>query len=122
MKITLITLLLASALHAAPVAVSPSLIDSPQTGGLEFKSLSALSFGPGGLLLVAEPGSASIVAIQTGDVGPEVKALASPVSDIGSVIAGGLWQGFGSEATFLAGAAFAVIAALGLIPLRHKLA
>jgi hypothetical protein len=90
MKTTLFTLLLASALHAAPVAVSPSLIDSSQTGGLEFKSLSALSFGPGGLLLVAEPGSASIVAIQTGDVGPEVKALASPVSDIGSVIAGGL--------------------------------
>ncbi len=41
---------------------------------------------------------------------------------LASVIAGGLWQGFGSEATFLAGAAFAVIAALGLIPLRHKLA
>ncbi len=41
---------------------------------------------------------------------------------LASVIAGGLWQEFGSEATFLAGAAFAVIAALGLIPLRHKLA
>ena len=41
---------------------------------------------------------------------------------LASVIAGGLWQWFGSEATFLAGAAFAVIAALGLIPLRHKLA
>ena len=40
---------------------------------------------------------------------------------LASVIAGGLWQGLGSEATFLAGAAFAVIAALGLIPLRHKL-
>ncbi|MFN7001565.1 MAG: MFS transporter, partial [Elioraea tepidiphila] len=31
-----------------------------------------------------------------------------------SVIAGALWQGLGSEATFLAGAAFALIAALGL--------
>lgn len=41
---------------------------------------------------------------------------------LASVIAGGLWQGLGSEATFLAGAAFASIAALGLIPLRHKLA
>ncbi len=41
---------------------------------------------------------------------------------LASVIAGGLWQGMGSEATFLAGAAFAVIAALGLIPLRNKLA
>lgn len=41
---------------------------------------------------------------------------------LASVIAGGLWQGFGSEATFLAGAVFALIAAFGLIPLRHKLA
>ncbi|MBS3960962.1 MAG: MFS transporter [Sandarakinorhabdus sp.] len=41
---------------------------------------------------------------------------------LASVIAGGLWQGIGSQATFLAGAAFALIAALGLIPLRHKLA
>ncbi|WP_248298239.1 MFS transporter [Tabrizicola sp. YIM 78059] len=38
-----------------------------------------------------------------------------------SVIAGALWQGLGSEATFLAGAAFALIAALGLVPLRNRL-
>ena len=41
---------------------------------------------------------------------------------LASVIAGGLWQGFGSQATFLAGAAFALVAAIGLIPLRHRLA
>ena len=41
---------------------------------------------------------------------------------LASVIAGGVWQGLGSEATFLAGAAFALVAALGLIPLRNKLA
>lgn len=41
---------------------------------------------------------------------------------LASVIAGGLWQWIGSEATFLAGAGFAAIAALGLLPLRHKLA
>ncbi len=40
---------------------------------------------------------------------------------LASVIAGWLWQGVGSEATFLAGAAFALVAALGLIPLQHKL-
>lgn len=34
----------------------------------------------------------------------------------------GLCQALGSEATFLAGAAYALIAALGLLPLRHKLA
>ena len=41
---------------------------------------------------------------------------------LASVIAGGLWQGFGSAATFLVGAAFALVALLGLIPLRHRLA
>jgi len=37
---------------------------------------------------------------------------------LASVIAGGLWEWIGSAATFLAGAGFA---ALGLVPLRHKL-
>ncbi|MBL9058061.1 MAG: MFS transporter, partial [Rhodobacteraceae bacterium] len=41
---------------------------------------------------------------------------------LASGLAGALWQGLGSEATFLAGAAFAALAALGLIALRHSLA
>lgn len=41
---------------------------------------------------------------------------------LASMLAGGLWHWIGSEATFLAGAGFAGIAAIGLIPLRHKLA
>ncbi|WP_149587363.1 MFS transporter [Tabrizicola flagellatus] len=41
---------------------------------------------------------------------------------LASVIAGALWQGLGSEATFLAGAGFALVAALGLLPLRGRLA
>ena len=41
---------------------------------------------------------------------------------LASVIAGGLWQALGAEATFLAGAVFAFVAALGLVPLRHRLA
>lgn len=40
---------------------------------------------------------------------------------VASVIAGALWQALGSEATFLAGAGFALVAALGLVPLRKKL-
>ena len=40
---------------------------------------------------------------------------------LASVIAGGLWEWIGSAATFLAGAGFAALAALGLVPLRHKL-
>lgn len=77
------------AASAAPVAAS-ALIESPQTGGLKLASLSSLSFGPEGLLLVAEPGTASVLAIQTGDVGPKKEHLAKPVADIGAVIADGL--------------------------------
>ena len=76
---------------SSAVATSfPSLLESPQKGGLELKSLSSISFGPGGLLLVAEPGTASVVAIETLDMGPMAPSLAKPVTDIGSVIAGGL--------------------------------
>jgi MFS family permease len=40
---------------------------------------------------------------------------------LASVIAGGLWQAFGSEWTFLAGAGFAAIAMIGLVPLARRL-
>ncbi len=40
-----------------------------------------------------------------------------------SVIAGGLWDAFGAQTTFLAGAAFAALALLGILPLlRHPAA
>lgn len=74
---------------AAPVAAS-ALLESPQTGGLKLASLSSISFGPEGLLLVAEPGTASVLAIQTGDFGPKKEHLDKPVADIGAVIADGL--------------------------------
>jgi hypothetical protein len=91
MKLTCLLMLLtiAPGLSAAPVAAS-ALIESPQTGGLQLKSLSSISFGPEGLLLVAEPGTASVLAIQTGDVGPAKARLEKPVADIGAVIADGL--------------------------------
>ncbi len=83
--------LVALALLGANATAAPSpILESPQTGGLEFKTLSSLSFGPNGLLLVAEPGSASIVAVQTTDTGTEHQVLQSPVPDITGVIASGL--------------------------------
>jgi hypothetical protein len=39
---------------------------------------------------------------------------------LASVIAGALWSGFGPQATFLAGAAFAALAALGVAVYRPK--
>lgn len=69
--------------------LSASLLESPQVGGLTIKSISSLSFGKEGLLLVADPGSQSVVAIETKDTGP-VSALAAPVRDIGATIASSL--------------------------------
>ena len=37
-----------------------------------------------------------------------------------SVVAGGLWDAFGSRATFLAGAGFAIAALLALIPVARR--
>jgi hypothetical protein len=65
MKSLLLTVFLVTSLGA-----SAALIESPQKGGLQIKSISSLSFGPDGVLLVAEPATASVVALQTGDVGP----------------------------------------------------
>jgi MFS family permease len=37
-----------------------------------------------------------------------------------SVVAGGLWDAFGSRATFLAGAGFAIVALLALVPVARR--
>ena len=73
---------------AAPIAASANYLKNPQTGGLKLASVSSLSFGPAGLLVVAEPGSGSVVGIQTGDAGPMKKP--QKVEDIGAVVAAGL--------------------------------
>jgi len=79
-----------SIIFLATLSASASLLDSPQKGGLQIQSLSSLSFGPEGLLLVAEPATASVVAIQTGDAGLKNERLDKPVADIGAQIAAGL--------------------------------
>ena len=70
-------------------AASADLLENVQKGGLEIKSVSALSFAPNGILLAAEPGTASVVAIRTGDTGPFAK-LAKPVADVAGSVAAGL--------------------------------
>lgn len=60
-----------------------------QHGNPNLKSIGTLSFGPQGLLLVAEPRSAAIVAIDTGDTGPVMK-LKQRVDDIAGLAAAGL--------------------------------
>ncbi len=73
---------------AAPSPVIAHLKD-PAKGDPALKSIGSISFGPQGLLLVAEPSSASIVAIETGDVGAPGK-LAAPVGDVAGALAGAL--------------------------------
>ncbi len=75
--------------EASPAAANPNFLKNPQSGGLTFGSISSLSFGPGGLLLVAEPGTGSVVGIDTGDAGP-MKKPARKIDDIGAVVAAGL--------------------------------
>lgn len=79
--------LLAVASLAVAAAAAP--LQDARKGGLNFKNVSALGFGPDGLLLVADSGQAAVLAIDTGDSGPFLK-LTAPVADLGSVVAGGL--------------------------------
>src|SRR5258708_3358230 len=73
---------------ALPLPVQPLLKGAVQ-GEIPLKSIGVISFGPEGLLLVAEPGSASIVAIETGDQGPDVKVTPA-LSDVAAAIAAAL--------------------------------
>jgi hypothetical protein len=79
-------LLVSGSLALAVPTTIPSSLKGATQGDLPLKSIGVISFGPQGLLLVAEPGSASIVAIETGDQRPEVKAT-SAVSDVAATIA-----------------------------------
>jgi hypothetical protein len=87
-------LLLASALcfhtgaDAASVAqpAAELRLENPVTGDLGLKSIGPISFGPRGVLLIAEPGTASIIAVQTNDVAGSAR-LSQPVADISGVLA-----------------------------------
>lgn len=77
------------ALRATPATNATALLASPKTGDFKLKSVGAMAFGPGGLLLIAEPRQGSIVAVQTGDTGP-LQKLSHKVENIPALIAGGL--------------------------------
>ncbi len=56
-----------------------------QTGSLKLGSITSLSFGPNGLLLVADSRNASIVGIDTGDTGP-LQKLNKPVPKLDELV------------------------------------
>lgn len=73
-------------LQAGAVAASTTLLKNAQTGGLKLSAAGALSFGPDGLLVIAESRMGSVVAVQTGDVGP-VQKLKQRVDKVPGLIA-----------------------------------
>ena len=75
----------ADALTKDTVAIMTNI----QEGDTEISRIGRMSFAPNGVLLVADIGSASIVAIETGDTGP-VKKLKERVNDIDKKIGAAL--------------------------------
>ncbi len=77
MKISAILPLLALALStAAPLSgadSASSYFKKPESSGLELKSVGKIAFGPAGMLLISDPRTASVVAVDTGDTGPVAK-------------------------------------------------
>jgi hypothetical protein len=65
------------------------LLKNVQTGGLKFSKIGRMSFAKAGVLLVADQGNGSIVAIDTGDTGPAMP-LKKRVDGIDSLVGGAL--------------------------------
>lgn len=80
----------AGAIAAAGAPNASALyLKNPAKGDPALKSVGPIAFGDAGLLLIAEPTTASIVAVDTGDTGPAA-TLAKPVEDTAALIAGAL--------------------------------
>ena len=95
MKLT--SIIAITLLCAAPCGFSASTGQAPQSAYLKnpvkgdpaIKSAGPLAFGPGGLLLIAEPGASAIVAVETGDTGKPAK-LGKPIEDAAALLASAL--------------------------------
>jgi hypothetical protein len=74
--------------HAAIDAQTPiaALLKNPTKGDPALQSIGPLAFGPRGVLLVAEPGTPAIVAVDTGDTTSGAK-LAQPIDDVAALVA-----------------------------------
>jgi hypothetical protein len=70
------------------------LLKNVQTGGLKFQQIGRMSFATDGVLLVADRGNGSIVAIDTGDTG-SARPLKKRIDNVDKLIAGAL----GTKAT-----------------------
>lgn len=78
---------------AAGYSFSSSLVSGALTDGMEkgspgLKSVGALAFGPEGILFVADPKGAAVIALATGDTGSDAAAGKLDVESIDAKIAG----------------------------------
>ena len=86
LAVALAMVLVVNAAFAAGKSASERFFKEAQKSGLVLGSASSLAFGPDGLLLVAEPRTGSIAAIDTGDTGP-LKRLAKRVDNVSALVA-----------------------------------
>jgi len=95
MKLT--TIVAVSILCFAAGGISTTVGQNPASAHLKdsvkgnptLTSVGPLAFGPGGLLLIAEPGAAAVVAVETGDVAGPAKP-GQPVEDTAALLAAAL--------------------------------
>ncbi len=76
----------ALALFASHPAAQAALTDGMQEGAVKLESISQIAFGPEGILFIADPRAASVVAIATGDTKPS-KAAAVKVESFDTKLA-----------------------------------
>ncbi|MCH2124469.1 MAG: hypothetical protein MK165_06745 [Pirellulaceae bacterium] len=75
--------------QAADTQAGAQYLKNVQHGNPDLKRIGRLGFGPQGLLLVADPAAATVVAIQTDDHGP-VQKLKQKISNVDALIAGAM--------------------------------
>jgi hypothetical protein len=83
-------LLVLNTSSAAPKKITADkLLKNVQTQGLKFSRIGRMSFAKAGVLLVADRGNGSVVAIDTGDLGP-ARPLKKRVDSVDKLVGGAL--------------------------------
>jgi hypothetical protein len=86
--VTARTALLAAGLLAlAPFAGAADVIRNPTTGTPKIKSVDAIRFAPGGVLLIGDGPGSQLVAVDTGDVKPKPWAASTKVEKVDEKLA-----------------------------------
>lgn len=85
-RIALLVALVAGPAVAAPV---PAVAEGLKKGTPSIQSVSALAFGPNGLVFIADPQAATITAVDTGDAKPDGRGDVN-IPDLGQLVGAAL--------------------------------